>query len=169
MKRNLRILVIIGVLAGSSIPLSAYSDLSSIPPLPSVSSASLTAPNSGGEYITDSRGRSLYVFDADTSGVSKCMDECARAWPPLIVPPGIIPTGAGTVSNSMVSTLQRPDGTLQVTYNGMPLYYSMSDEKPGDVRGQGVTGFGGKWFLIRPDGSRLMTGVPGATSNQNPI
>ncbi len=30
---------------------------------------------------------------------------------------------------------------MQVTYNGLPLYYWQGDAKPGDATGQGVGGF----------------------------
>ena len=34
-----------------------------------------------------------------------------------------------------------PDGTTQVSYGGMPLYYWQGDTKAGDVTGNGVEGF----------------------------
>ena len=40
-----------------------------------------------------------------------------------------------------ISSLVRSDGSIQVTYNGKPLYFWMNDAKPGDVTGNGVGGF----------------------------
>jgi predicted lipoprotein with Yx(FWY)xxD motif len=39
-----------------------------------------------------------------------------------------------------------------VTYAGHPLYYYVGDRKAGDVRGQGLNQFGGKWYALRPSG-----------------
>jgi predicted lipoprotein with Yx(FWY)xxD motif len=38
-------------------------------------------------------------------------------------------------------TLTRADGSIQVTYNGLPLYGWQGDTKAGDVTGHGVNGF----------------------------
>jgi predicted lipoprotein with Yx(FWY)xxD motif len=37
-----------------------------------------------------------------------------------------------------------------VTYNGKPLYYFAGDQMPEDIKGQGVTAFGGTWSLATP-------------------
>ena len=54
--------------------------------------------------------------------------------------------GAG-LSSSLLGRIKRPDGTTQVTYNGMPLYYFSGDANPGDTNGQGI---GGVWFAAQP-------------------
>ena len=97
-----------------------------------------------GTYLTDQAGRTLYLYTKDDIGISNCYDACATAWPPLMtqgepVLPADLP--------GVVGTTQRTDGGLQVTYNGMPLYYWVKDQKPGDTTGQNV---GGVWFVINP-------------------
>jgi predicted lipoprotein with Yx(FWY)xxD motif len=43
--------------------------------------------------------------------------------------------------------MTRPDGSKQITYNGIPLYYYVRDTKPGDTTGQGV---GNLWKVVAP-------------------
>jgi predicted lipoprotein with Yx(FWY)xxD motif len=106
-----------------------------------------------GEYLTDGQGRSLYMFEADQQGgPSTCYDACVSAWPPLTVEPGQTANAGAQVDASLLSTIERKDGTLQVTYNGWPLYYFSKDQQPGDTLGQDVHGFGGGWYLLAPSG-----------------
>ncbi len=53
---------------------------------------------------------------------------------------------------SKLGTTTRTDGTVQVTYNGWPLYYYALDAAPGDVAGQEV---GGVWFVVSPAGDMV--------------
>lgn len=107
-----------------------------------------------GEYIADGEGRALYMFEADSQGgASQCYDDCANAWPPLITD-GTPETEAG-VDSSLVGTVDRRDGTQQVTYNGWPLYYFVQDSGEGDVAGHDVDGFGGEWYLVTPEGEMV--------------
>jgi predicted lipoprotein with Yx(FWY)xxD motif len=60
--------------------------------------------------------------------------------------------GGGDVDASLLGTSARDDGTLQVTYNGHPLYHFAGDQAPGDTNGQGV---GGIWFVVSPAGDPI--------------
>src|SRR5262245_10187180 len=71
-------------------------------------------------YLTDSSGRSLYVFAADTAGKSNCSGGCTSFWPPFS---GSSASAMSGVQASMLGTITRSDGTKQVTYDGHPLYY----------------------------------------------
>lgn len=106
-----------------------------------------------GKYLTDASGRALYVFSSDSRGTSTCYEKCAQAWPPLGA--SAKPEGAAGVSGAMLGTTQRKDGTTQVTYNGMPLYYFVKDQGPGTTAGQGIHGMGGEWYLISPAGQKI--------------
>ena len=41
---------------------------------------------------------------------------------------------------------------MQVTINGMPIYYYSKDKAAGDITGQGV---GGVWYLVAPSGEMI--------------
>jgi predicted lipoprotein with Yx(FWY)xxD motif len=62
--------------------------------------------------------------------------------------------GAG-VDGTLWGTITRDDGSLQVTYNGWPLYLFAGDAAPGDTNGQGIDEFGGLWFLVSPAGEAI--------------
>jgi predicted lipoprotein with Yx(FWY)xxD motif len=100
-----------------------------------------------GKILVDGDGRTLYMFTKDTKDTSNCYDKCEVAWPPLLQTD--MPTVGDGVDASLLGTTTRKDGTLQVTYNGMPLYYYIKDQAPGDTTGQGV---GGVWYVLSPDG-----------------
>jgi predicted lipoprotein with Yx(FWY)xxD motif len=99
-----------------------------------------------GPLLTDGQGKTLYMFTNDKPGVSNCSGECASFWPPLIVDGSTLPTGPDAVSAGL-GTTSRDDGSQQLTYNGMPLYYWAKDTRPGDTLGQGVNGV---WFVVSP-------------------
>lgn len=99
-----------------------------------------------GTILVDAEGMTLYTFTNDTanSGESACVDACAQAWPPLTVEGE--PT-AGDGIDGELATIERTDGTTQVTYKGLPLYFFASDATPGDTNGHEV---GGIWFVAQP-------------------
>ena len=93
-----------------------------------------------GPVLTGPNGLTLYTRTGDTATTSSCTGQCATNWPPLTVATGGAATGGTGVSGTF-ATLTRADATIQVTYNGLPLYGWLKDTKPGDVTGQGVGGF----------------------------
>jgi predicted lipoprotein with Yx(FWY)xxD motif len=99
-----------------------------------------------GAYLTATNGMTLYKFAKDAANVSNCTSKCAVIWPPYIVSStaGLV-GGAGITGN--IGTITRADGTLQVTYNSVPLYFYQPDVKPGDTTGQGVMGL---WTVVSP-------------------
>jgi predicted lipoprotein with Yx(FWY)xxD motif len=106
-----------------------------------------------GNYLSDSRGRALYVFEADKGTMSTCYSACASIWPPLTAS-GAVKPGAG-VSAGLLGTTKRTDGTIEVTYNGHPLYYYAGDSGPGQTTGQGLNQFGAKWYLLAATGNKI--------------
>jgi predicted lipoprotein with Yx(FWY)xxD motif len=94
----------------------------------------------------------VYTFSADSSTHSACLGACAVAWPPLLITSR--PHVGGAVSSSMVGSIQRPDGSSQVTFAGHPLYLFGPDAAlPGSpivAQGSGITAFGGTFNLIPP-------------------
>jgi predicted lipoprotein with Yx(FWY)xxD motif len=102
-----------------------------------------------GKALLGPSGKVLYVFGADRGSVSHCYGVCAGAWPPLLTK-GAPLAGAG-VETKLLGTSKRTNGTLQVTYNGHPLYYYSAD-KVGKVMCQHATMHGGLWLIIKPNG-----------------
>ncbi len=99
-----------------------------------------------GEILVGSNGMTLYRFDNDTDGTSACYDGCAANWPPLTLGDGQEATiQPGLIGE--VGTIERTDGTVQVTFDGMPLYYWAQDAAPGDATGHGV---GDIWWVVKP-------------------
>jgi predicted lipoprotein with Yx(FWY)xxD motif len=99
-----------------------------------------------GKVLTDSSGKTLYVFKNDTanSGTSACSGGCATLWPPLTT------TGTPTKpadATGDLATITRDDGSKQVTYKGLPLYRFMQDAAPGDTKGDG---FANLWSAAKP-------------------
>ena len=108
-----------------------------------------------GEILVDGAGFTLYRFTDDASGVSNCVSDCAEIWPPLI-PEGALVVGDGLEPTSF-GTVTRPDGMVQLTVDGLPLYTFSGDTAAGQVNGQGVAG---TWFAVTPDGQ--LVGPEGA-------
>ena len=104
-----------------------------------------------GEMLFDSRRQAIYIFENDRRGESRCYDDCAEAWPPVVTD-GAPKAGAG-VDESLLGTTTRRDGERQVTYAGKPLYY-YAHEAPGEVRCHNVNLNGGYWWVVGPDGER---------------
>ena len=102
-----------------------------------------------GSFLVDSMGMTLYVFTKDTPGTSTCYGICATYWPPLLTN-GMPVAGAG-VTDSMLGTTTRTDGSVQVTYNGWPLYHFSKDKAAGDTMGEGVQS---TWYVMNPDGTQ---------------
>jgi predicted lipoprotein with Yx(FWY)xxD motif len=106
-----------------------------------------------GKILVDSQGRTLYLFQKDSGTTSACTGACASAWPPLRAS-GQPTVGSGAKA-SLVGTTTRSDGNPQVTYNGHPLYLYVGDKAPGDTNGQGLTAFGGGWFVLSAVGNQV--------------
>ncbi len=97
--------------------------------------------------VASSNGMTVYTFDKDVanSGTSACTGGCITKWPALTVPAGSTPTGASGVTGKLGTITRADDGTLQVTYNGKPLYFFAGDKAAGDSNGI-YTG----WSAVKP-------------------
>ena len=109
-----------------------------------------------GHILVDSKGITLYDFVKDKRTTSACYGACAALWPPLTTT-GKPHAGTG-VRASLLGTTKRTDGKLEVTYNGHPLYYFVTDRKPGQTTGQGVNQFGAPWWVLSPAGKEIHHG-----------
>jgi len=105
-----------------------------------------------GRMLFNSNRQAIYIFQRDRRNKSNCNGECARAWPPVFTK-GRPRAGRG-VKTSLLGTIRRRGGRLQVTYDGKPLYYYVN-EGPGEVKCHNVNLNGGLWWAVGADGKRL--------------
>ena len=109
-------------------------------------------------YFVGPNGMTLYTFDKDTADATNCVDQCATTWPVLSVSSADqISVGDG-VDSSLVSTITRSDGALQVTFNHAPLYFFSGDTAPGNTNGVYTL-----WRLATP-GSIPGSGAPSSAA-----
>lgn len=104
-----------------------------------------------GRMLFDARKQAIYIFERDSDRQTVCYGECAKAWPPVYT--NGEPVAGSGVRSSLLGTIERRDGSIQVTYAGMPLYY-YAHEGPGEVRCHNVDLNGGLWWVVGPDGKR---------------
>ena len=112
-----------------------------------------TKTSSLGTFLVDGKGRALYLWDADHGSTSTCTGACAQAWPPVTITG--TPKASGAVKASLLGTTKRPDGSLEATYAGHPLYTFAGDTKAGQATGEGSNGFGAPWWVVTPAGKAL--------------
>jgi predicted lipoprotein with Yx(FWY)xxD motif len=105
-----------------------------------------------GSILFDSDDQVIYLFDKEKSERSECFGECAEAWPPVLTEGD--PQAGGGANAGLLGTIERDDGTTQVTYNGHPLYYWVNDPA-GQVLCNGVDEFGGVWLAVEPNGDAV--------------
>ncbi|MFG3338376.1 hypothetical protein [Glycomyces sp. NPDC048151] len=133
-------------------PTSASESPSESPTAAADASLGTATDDDHGEFLVDSDGFALYLFTTDTPNTPTCYDSCATAWPPMIAGGDVGANGA--VDAALIGTVERTDGTMQVTYNGWPLYYYAQDDEPGETEGQGVQNV---WYLVGPNGDANTT------------
>lgn len=103
-----------------------------------------------GKVLFDANRRVLYLFAADRGPRSTCYGICAKAWPPLLTR-GKPVAGTG-LKASLLGTTRRKNGSLQVTYNGHPLYY-FEEDKAGQIMCQHADMHGGFWYVVNANGT----------------
>jgi predicted lipoprotein with Yx(FWY)xxD motif len=99
-----------------------------------------------GTVLVDADGMTLYTTDEEADGTIRCVDECAAIWLPVTVT-SAAPSAPEVVADE-IGTVARPDGSMQATFAGQPLYRFSFDEQPGDVTGEAVADtFAGTEFV----------------------
>ena len=112
-----------------------------------------TATSKLGTILVDGSGRTLYLFEKDRPNQSACTGACVASWP--VDQSGGAPKAGGGVRASLLGSIQRGDGTTQVTYNHHPLYYYAGDSQAGQENGQGINAFGAAWYVLTPTGTAV--------------
>ncbi len=152
-----------GSATGATTPSSAATAAqSTTKPAPSLTIATYKTPEDG-TLISGANNRTLYVLTADEKStsahqkLSTCYGGCAAVWPPVLA--SSTPAVAGNANASLLGLTTRHDGTTQVTYNGLPLYYYVADTKAGQATGNHLKDGFGLWVgmlangKLAPDGS----------------
>jgi predicted lipoprotein with Yx(FWY)xxD motif len=116
---------------------------------PATGTELVAADSQYGSILFDSDQQAIYLFDKETSAASECYGDCATAWPPVLTD-GEPQAGDG-IDADLLGTTERDDGSIQVTYDGHPLYYYV-DDPPGQVLCHNVDEFGGLWLVVEPSG-----------------
>jgi predicted lipoprotein with Yx(FWY)xxD motif len=93
----------------------------------------------GRTLLTTTSGRTLYALSAERHGKFICTKPsgCAGIWKPLTIASGVVPKGP-----VQLGTIHRPEGMIQITYRGQPLYTFASDKRRGQVKGEGLKDVG---------------------------
>jgi predicted lipoprotein with Yx(FWY)xxD motif len=128
-------------------------------------------PTPLGRTLTDAHGRVLYLFAPDTPGMST-LSAAGRAVWPRFTSTGR-PGAMGGAQASQIGAVSGAGGAAQVTYHGHPLYYFVGDRGPGQVTGEGLNEFGGRWYVLStaggavtaaPHGARALSGATGSSA-----
>ena len=109
----------------------------------------------GGTYLTDSAGNAVYMIEDDPEG-DACVGDCLETWPPVLVA-DVQPTVdvSMNLDPALLGTIERADGTMQVTYNGFPLYRYAADTGANRIAGHGIEDQWGHWYLLGPTGAEF--------------
>jgi predicted lipoprotein with Yx(FWY)xxD motif len=117
-----------------------------------------------GTVLVNGQGQTLYMLTSEKGGKLTCTDAsgCTKVWPDTELPKGMTAAKAGSgIQASLLGTVKAASGSLYVTYNGWPLYTFSGDSGPGQAKGEGITNFGGTWYVLGTSGTPV-------TSMQSP-
>jgi predicted lipoprotein with Yx(FWY)xxD motif len=120
-----------------------------------------TASNSTlGTILVNSQGMTLYHLSGEQNGKFICTSSaCLGVWHPLIAPSSGTPSG----EVGSLGTVKRPDGTVQVTYKGTPLYTFAQDKQAGETNGQGIKDVG-TWSAVTTSSTSTPAASTGSSS-----
>jgi predicted lipoprotein with Yx(FWY)xxD motif len=144
---------------GSSSSGTAGSPSSSAPAgASSAASATISAKSvpGVGAVLVNGQGQTLYMLTSEKGGKITCTQAngCTQAWPETVLTDGATTAKAdGGVQSSLLGTVKDASGNLEVTYNHWPLYTFSGDSGPGAAKGQGLTSFGGTWYVLNRSGN----------------
>lgn len=159
--------VVLAALLGVGLCACGSSSKSASPPAtaPTAGASPATVTTSAsskfGTILVSSSGMTLYMLTSDSSQASTCTGSCPSIWPPLLT--NGAPRASGGADATLLGTITRPGGAVQVTYDGHPLYTFSGDTAPGQVNGEAIHSFGGTWYVLGPSGHPL-TGSSSSTT-----
>jgi predicted lipoprotein with Yx(FWY)xxD motif len=133
-------------------------------------SAAISAKNvpGVGTVLVNGQGQTLYMLTSEKGGKITCTEAngCTQAWPETLLTNGAMTATADSGSQaSLLGTVKDTSGHLEVTYNRWPLYTSSGDSGPGVAKGQGLTSFGGTWYVLNGSGNPVTSSQSGNASS----
>lgn len=155
-------------LAGSPdlVPPAATDPMTGMPPAGGEGVLTVAPADEGGTYIADRAGNAVYLLEADNDGVDACIGDCLETWPPVLVTDVQPSVDLGTeLDATLLGTVERDDGTLQVTYAGQPLYRYAADTGANRTAGHDLEDQWGHWYLVTPTGAEFEAGMAGTTAD----
>jgi predicted lipoprotein with Yx(FWY)xxD motif len=116
----------------------------------------------GTNVLADSEGRTLYTAEVEKRQIH-CVDACTSFWEPVNASAKQSKAASADL-NLELGVVKRPDGSAQLTFDGLPLY-SFTEEGAGQLDGDGfVDDFEGTHF----EWAAATTGAGSAPSESNP-
>ena len=153
---------------GSSSPGTAAGSPSSSAPAGASSAGAATISAKSvpgvGTVLVNGQGRTLYMLTSEKGGKITCTQAngCTQVWPETLLASGAKTVTAGRgVQSSLLGTVKGASGSPEVTYNHWPLYTFSGDSGPGAAKGQGLTSFGGTWYVLNGSGNPVTTSSSG--------
>ena len=120
-----------------------------------------------GTVLVNGKGQTLYMLTSEKGSKITCTasNGCTKFWPEIDLPSGVTAAKAGAgVSASLLGTVKGAAGDMEVTYNGWPLYTFAGDSGAGAAKGQGLTSFGGTWYVLNSSGNPVTAKVSASST-----
>jgi hypothetical protein len=125
---------------------------------------SIAAKEEYGRYLVGPDERPVYAFVTEDvrggSGITPivaCVERCLEAWPLVTIPEPDFQVAEG-VDPFLAEPLEW-EGNLVLVYNSRVLFHYFRDEPAGEPQGQEIHEYGGWWYLMRPDGTLIQSGI----------
>jgi predicted lipoprotein with Yx(FWY)xxD motif len=117
---------------------------------PRVHSLTLYAYHASQGEVVGSIARVVaYTDDSEHAGHFVCTSaSCTATWRPWLTDGGKVVASSG-VQQSLIGSVKRPDGEIQMTYGSHPLYLYAHTQHAVQANAQGA---GGVWYVVGTNG-----------------
>ncbi len=106
-----------------------------------------------GRAVGATGGNVAYMNKDETGSKIVCTHaDCTATWHPLLTGGTTVHAGPG-VQSKLIGTVTRPNGAVQMTYGGHPLYLYAHSAHSRRANAQGA---GGVWYAVGTDGKPLL-------------
>jgi predicted lipoprotein with Yx(FWY)xxD motif len=121
---------------------------------PSLESANLTG--FAGALVNQS-SRTLYVLSVEQGAALKCKSACLSTWKPVLVKDSVTTITLGAKVDGKIGFVKSSATTKQVTFNSFPLYTYSGDSGPRQANGEGLSAYGGRWYVVKASSTKAAT------------